>query len=86
VPEISRFHGIVIQMYWEDHSPPHFHVRAGGRKASVGIDPVGVLKGSLERRHFSLVKRWVELHRIDLEDNWNRARLRETLIPIEPLQ
>jgi hypothetical protein len=86
VPEISRFHGIVIRMYWKDHSPPHFHVRAGGRKASIGICPVEVLKGSLERRHFSLVKRWAELHRIDLEENWNRARLRETLIPIEPLQ
>ena len=86
VPEISRFYGIVIQMDWEDHSPPHFHERVGGRKATVRIDPVEVLKGDLGRRDFSLVKRWAKLHRINLEDNWNRASLRETLIPTEPLK
>jgi hypothetical protein len=86
VPTISGFHGITIQMYWDDHRPPHFHVRADGKVASVRIEPVEVLKGKLQRKHFSLVKRWAEIHRIDLEDNWNRARLRETLIPIEPLK
>jgi hypothetical protein len=84
VPTISRFHGIVIRMYFKDHSPPHFHARAGGKKAQVRIHPVEAMEGKLERRQFALVKKWAELHRKELEENWRRARNRETLVPIEP--
>jgi hypothetical protein len=84
MPTISRFHGIVISMYFRDHLPPHFHVWAGGQEAQVRIDPVEVTAGELGKRQFGLVKRWAELHRKELEENWRRARNRETLVPIEP--
>jgi Domain of unknown function (DUF4160) len=86
VPTISRFHGIVISMYFKDHAPPHFHVWASGRDAQVRINPVEVTAGKLSRNQFNLVKKWAELHRKELDENWRRARNRETLAPIEPWQ
>lgn len=84
MPTISRFHGLVIQMYFKDHSPPHFHVWAGSRAARIRIDPIEVMDGKLERKQIALVKKWAKLHRIELEENWQRARDRGTLRPIEP--
>ena len=45
MPEISRFFGIIVYMYWRDHEPPHFHVDYSGQKAEISIDPIGVLRG-----------------------------------------
>jgi hypothetical protein len=50
MPAISRFLGIVITMYFEDHAPPHFHARYSGQEAQVGIDPLAVLEGALPPR------------------------------------
>jgi hypothetical protein len=47
MPTISSFYGILVQMYWNDHAPPHFHVRYSGFKATVGIESLTVLTGSL---------------------------------------
>jgi hypothetical protein len=56
VPTISRFHGLVIRMYFRDHSPPHFHVWSGSKAASVRINPVEVMDGTRERKQFALIK------------------------------
>jgi len=45
MPEISRFFGIIITMFFSDHQPPHFHVRYGEYRAQVGIDPISMLRG-----------------------------------------
>jgi hypothetical protein len=50
MPEISRFFGIVVQMFYADHEPPHFLVRYSGRKALIAIETLAVLKGSLAPR------------------------------------
>ena len=84
VPEISRFHGIVIQMYWEDHPFPHFHAVAAGGKAKVRIDKIEVLESTLTRRQLKMVCKWAAVHQPELEKNWLRARTRAKLIPIEP--
>jgi len=55
VPEISRFFGIIITMYYSDHQPPHFHVRYGGQKAQINIETISILHGSLSPRVFGLV-------------------------------
>jgi hypothetical protein len=47
MPEISRFLGIVITMYFNDHEPPHFHVRYGELRATFSIDALQVLDGQL---------------------------------------
>jgi hypothetical protein len=62
VPEISRFFGIVVQMFYDDHSPPHFHARYGRHQAVIGIRGLTVLKGHLPPRALGLVMEWAAQH------------------------
>jgi hypothetical protein len=86
MPEISRFFGIVIRMYYNDHNPPHFHAIYGKAEAVFGIDPVAMLMGDLPGRAVSLVLEWAALHQGELNANWNRLRHAEAPDGIEPLQ
>jgi hypothetical protein len=86
MPEISRFFGIIIAMYYSDHAPPHFHVRYAGQKALVGIETLAVLEGSLSPRVLGLVVEWAALHRQDLLGNWELARRQAPLKGIDPLE
>jgi hypothetical protein len=58
MPEISRFFGMVIAMYYDDHVPPHFHVRYGEHKAIITIDTLEMVDGYLPVRAFGLVVGW----------------------------
>ncbi len=86
MPEISRFLGMVIAMFYNDHAPPHFHVRYGEYKAAVGIDPAVLLEGSLPPRALGLVVEWATLHRADLLADWEPARKRQPLLAVAPLE
>lgn len=86
MPTISRFFGIVIAMYFDDHAPPHFHARAGEGEAKVRIHGLEPMDTSLGRKELRSVLAWAELHQHELLQNWNRARAGETLKPIEPLR
>lgn len=86
VPTISRFFGIAITMYFDDHGPPHFHARHADGEAKVRIDTLEVIESTLDRRHVRFVLAWAELHRDELADNWQRARAGETLQEIDPLR
>ena len=86
MPEISRFFGIIIRMYFNDHAPPHFHARYGGLEAVVGIDPILVLQGNLPRRAASMVIEWAALHQGELADNWRRLSQSLSAERIAPLQ
>ncbi len=86
MPTISRFFGIVITMYFDDHEPAHFHARHAGGEAKVQIDTLEVIDSSLDRRPLRFVLAWAELHRDELAENWRRARSGETLQSIEPLR
>ena len=72
-------------MYFDDHEPPHFHVRSGDFNAKVRADTLELLVGDLPRRELRLVLAWGELHATELMDNWRRARAGERLRAIEPL-
>lgn len=85
MPEISRFLGIVIAMFYSDHAPPHFHARYGEHEVTVRIGD-GVVDGRFPRRALSLLLEWYALHREELRDNWERARTRKPLQRIEPLE
>lgn len=85
MPIISRFLGISIAMYYLDHEPPHFHVIASGRHASVRIRD-GAITGGCPPRAASHVLEWLALHREELEANWVRARRGLPLRPIAPLE
>jgi hypothetical protein len=85
MPEISRFFGIVIAMYYNDHAPPHFHVRYSEQRAIMAIEDLSVLEGELSPRVRGLVVEWAALHREELQDDWNRARQMQELRRIDPL-
>lgn len=85
MPTISRFYGIVIRMFFDDHSFPHFHARHADGGAKIRIDNLKVLDSSLGRRQLRMVLAWAEIHQDELADNWRRARARETLKAIDPL-
>ena len=86
MPEICRFFGVVIQMYFRERHAPHFHVRYGERRASIDIKTLGITSGSLPPRVLGFVTEWAALHRGDLDANWERARRGRKLRPIAPLE
>jgi Domain of unknown function (DUF4160) len=86
VPTISRFFGITISMFHDDHGRPHFHARHADGSARVRIDEIEAIDSSLGRRQLRLVLAWAELHQEELLKNWRRARAHETLNKIDPLQ
>ena len=85
VPEISRFFGIVITMFYDEHGRPHFHARSGDHEVSVEIGSQ-IVRGQFPGRSLRFVLDWEELHREELVANWNRARQAQPLLPIEPLK
>jgi len=86
MPEISRFFGIIITMYYNDHAPPHFHIRYGQQKALIAIESQAVIQGSLSNRALNLVTEWALMHQAELMENWNLARQNQILNTIEPLE
>ena len=86
MPEICRFLGIIIVMYYNDHEPPHFHARYGGREAVIGICDGGVIDGWLPPRALGLVQEWRSMHVDDLLRDWHLAREHKPLERIAPLE
>ncbi|MCO6453825.1 MAG: DUF4160 domain-containing protein [Pirellulaceae bacterium] len=86
MPEISRFFGISIRMYFDDHAPPHFHAIYSGSEAEFGIAPLTVLRGKFPRRALGLVLEWAELHQDELLANWRRLHNDEAPLVIDPLR
>ena len=86
MPEISRFLGIVIRMYFLDHAPPHFHATYAGAEAQLSIHPLGVLRGTLPPRALALVVEWASLHEDELLENWRRLHADEAPAKIAPLE
>jgi hypothetical protein len=78
--------GIVIAMFYNDHEPPHFHVRYGERRAIVALETLVLLEGNLPPRVLGLVMEWAALHKMELTENWNRARRQVPLNAVEPLE
>lgn len=86
MPEISRFLGITIFMYFDDHVPPHFHARYAERSASITIGSWETIDGSLPRRALALVREWAAIHEAELIANWHRAERHAPLVAIPPLE
>jgi hypothetical protein len=85
MPEISRFLGIVIAMFYRDHSPPHFHAIYGDYEVTVTIES-GVVSGEFPKRALSHVLEWLELHKTELLKDWELAKERKPLNKINPLE
>lgn len=85
MPEISRFLGIVIYMYFNDHNPPHFHAVYGDYKASILIKTLGLMEGKLPSKVMSLVIEWAQEHQEDLLENWTSIKETGQYRKIKPL-
>ena len=85
MPEISRFLGIVIAMYYRDHAPPHFHALYGEYEVLIGIS-TGDVNGTFPKRALAHVEEWRTLHREELLNTWTLARASKPLPKIEPLE
>ena len=85
MPELCRFLGISIMMYFDDHNPPHFHVKYNEYRALIAIVELKVLEGHLPARILGLVVEWAELHKVELLKNWDMVKNTGEFIKIDPL-
>jgi len=85
MPQISSFFGIIILMNFSDHVPPHFHAWYNDYKVIVSIQD-GVVKGEMPARALRMIFEWLDLHRDELMDNWEKAQSKLPLAKIEPLK
>jgi hypothetical protein len=86
MPAISRFFGIVVSLYYNDHQPPHFHVKYAEHRASMTIETLEIHEGSIPRRVRLLATEWAIAHRDELRANWERARAGLPLEAVPPLE
>ena len=85
MPEISRFYGIIIKMYFNDHQPPHFHAEYGDSEMLVGIGSLNIIAGKLPTRATGMVMEWAAQHQAELQNDWTQARNMQPLDKIDPL-
>lgn len=85
MPEISRFYGVIILMFIDDHNPPHIHVHYAGTRTSISIED-HVVHGSLPKRLQKIVIKWMDEHHGELVENWNRLKRMQDPYPVEPFE
>jgi hypothetical protein len=86
MPTISVFFGVVIQMFWRDHGPPHFHAIYAEHEVIIDIRELRVMRGALPRRALALVLEWAAEHRDELMEDWDLCRELKPPKPIPPLE
>ncbi|MEI9903110.1 MAG: DUF4160 domain-containing protein [Asticcacaulis sp.] len=86
MPTISAFYGILIQMFFRDHAPPHFHVKYAEHKAIIDIQTLALMEGYLPRRALNLVLDWAELHQAELLADWDLCQNMQQPQAIAPLE
>ena len=85
MPEISRFYGIIVRMYFGDHAPPHFHAFYEDEEALIDIAKLSLICGHLQPRALGMVIEWASLHQKELMKFWGKAAKNQPLAKIEPL-
>ena len=85
MPEVSRFYGIIVLFHFNEHAPPHFHVRYAEDEAQIEINPIRLREGGLSRRAPGLAMEWAALHQEELAANWERVISGPLPEKIEPL-
>ncbi len=86
MPEISRFYGLIIKMFFNDHNPPHFHIEYGEHRAIMDIREAELLEGYLPNKALKLAQAWCVLHEEELLANFEGLRGEiKSFNTIEPL-
>ncbi len=86
MPTISAFYGILIQMFWGDHAPPHFHALYAEHEVLIDIRTLEVIRGSMPRRALALVLEWASFHREELLEDWTLCEQNQSPKKISPLE
>ena len=86
MPIISRFFGIIIRMFFNEHAPPHFHAEYGEYRATIDIRSLAIINGKLPRRAAELVLDWAELHQDELLRDWDLCQNHQQPDIIQPLE
>lgn len=86
MPTISTFYGIMVQMFFNDHQPAHFHVKYGEHKATISVATLEVMRGRLPQRALAMVLEWAQVHRVELLADWELCRQMRMPRPIQPLE
>ena len=82
MPEITRFYGIIIKLFFGDHPPPHFHAVYGEYIALIDINSLNVIEGDLPARASKLVIEWAEKYQSELKTIWETQEFKK-LPPLE---
>lgn len=85
MPEISRFYGVSILMFIDDHKPPHIHVRYAGYRTTITIDNY-IVEGRIPGRVLNMVFQWMDEHKEELIENWNRLKNSKDPNPVAPFE
>ena len=85
MPEICRFFGIIIRMYYDEHNPPHLHAEFQGNKAVFDFQGNMTVGNLNSRTAIKLVREWIDLRIQELEQAWEDARNFRELNKIDPL-
>lgn len=85
MPTISAFYGILIQMFWNDHAPPHFHALYAEDEVLINIQTLEIMAGQMPRRALALVLEWAQEHRSELMEDWNLCEQKQQPKKILPL-
>lgn len=86
MPELSRFYGIIVRMFYGDHPPPHFHAVYQSEEIKVNINTLEIIEGAMSRRAQALVLEWAALHRVELRRAWELASRNQEPSKIPPLE
>jgi hypothetical protein len=85
MPEVSRFFGVVVYMYYDDHAPPHFHAEYAGEEVLIRINDLSVIRGKVHPRALGFIMEWAALHKSELLRAWDEASHRQKPGKISPL-
>ena len=77
MPEVARFYGIVVKMFFGDHPPAHFHAVYGEHVGLFSIDKLEMMEGDLPNRARGLVVEWARLHKEELQRMWDSQEFRK---------
>lgn len=77
VPEISRFYGIVIKMFFKpkEHEPSHIHALYGEYMGEFNIRTLEMIEGDLPKKAQELVTEWLKLHQTALQTMWDEQKI-----------
>lgn len=86
MPTISMFFGILIQMHWREHAPPHFHALYGEYEVLIDIRTLEIISGNIPKRALALVLEWAQAHRAELMEDWELCEHNQNPKKIQPLE